>query len=282
MVALIFFLSPFVPKEAAGRFEGYERSLPSTRCAPSGRTGLSLLFTLCTISFQAHALFEYDRAITHAQKGNWEQSKDMLTKVLVDNQNADVLYDTGVSSFKSGEFDKALSYFTKAAQSPTANKSLQEQAYFNAGNAHVKLKQLQDAIDSYDHALALNPSNEQAKHNKEVVKKMLEQQKKEDQKQQDQKKDKDKEQDNKENQENKDDQQKQDEQNNEQNKQQGENKQNQDKKDQQEQKQNKSDEKKEEDKQQQSKADTEKEKQEQQKKSDQEKKDAQKGQEEKS
>ncbi len=137
-----------------------------------------LLFLSLAIS-PLHAIFEYDRAIMQGNKGNWQQSKELLKKVVVDEPDRpDILYDMGVASFKSGDADKALAYFTQAAQrSDTA--ALQEQAFFNAGNAHVKLNQLRQAIDAYDKVLALNPSHERAKHNKEVVKKMLEQQKQE-------------------------------------------------------------------------------------------------------
>lgn len=146
--------------------------------------------------------FNYDRAIIHGQNDKWIESKELLKNELIKKpENAGLLYDAGVSSYKSGEYDKALSYFNKTAQHTNSSKSLQEQAYFNTGNTHVQLKQLQEAIDAYDQALALNPENERAAHNKEVVKKMLEQQKQQEQKQdkKDQQ-DKNKEKENKENQ----------------------------------------------------------------------------------
>ena len=149
------------------------------------------IFTLiyCT---QIFSLLDYDRAIAQSQKGDWQQSKEMLKNVLIEKSDRpDVLYDMGVSSFKSNEPDKALSYFTKAGQSPAATQSLREQAFFNAGNAHVALKQLQEAIDAYDKTLELNPSNKHALHNKEVVKKMLEQQKQEQNKNDQEKKEED-------------------------------------------------------------------------------------------
>lgn len=123
-------------------------------------------------------IFNYDRAISYAQKDKWNQSKELLKTELVQQpERPDLLYDIGISSYKSGEYDKALSYFTKAAHTNNAPKTLREQAYFNVGNTQVQLKHLQEAIDAYDQALALNPSNKKAAHNKEIVKKMLEQEK---------------------------------------------------------------------------------------------------------
>lgn len=132
-----------------------------------------------------HALFDYDLAILQAQKGNTQKSKELLTKALIESpERADILYDMGTNSYKNGAYDTALAYFNKAAKA-TKEQILQEQSYFNAGNAHVALKQLQEAIDAYDKVLSLNPQHERALHNKEIVKKMLKQQKQEDKKNQD-------------------------------------------------------------------------------------------------
>lgn len=144
--------------------------------------------------------FSHDSAVAYAQKENWEKSKELLKHALVNNSgNADVVYDAGVASFKTNEYEKALAYFENAAKEAKDNKILQEQSYFNAGNCQVKLNHLQEAIDAYDQALLLNPKNEKALHNKEIVKKMLEQQK-EQQKQEDKKEKQDKQNDKKENQ----------------------------------------------------------------------------------
>ena len=168
--------------------EGFEHSF---RSALSGRTGrVLLLFIFILYQFSIFALFEYDRAISKAQKNDWKMSKDLLQDILVENpENPQLLYDLGVSSYKIKEFDKALFYFQQAAQS--ANVALQEKAYFNAGNTLVSLKQLPQAIEAYDKVLSLNPDNERASHNKEIVKKMLEEQKQEQKKNQN-KQDKDK------------------------------------------------------------------------------------------
>lgn len=200
------------------------------------------------LNHSMHALFEYDRAISHVQKGNAQKSKELLTHALINSPDrADILYDMGTHSYKNGAYDTALAYFNKAAKASN-EQILQEQSYFNAGNAHVALKQLQEAIDSYDKVLALNPKHERALHNKEIVKKMLEQQKQEEKKNQDkdqeqkdkEQKDKDKDKDKKENQDshnNKDDKQNESQNNQDQQQDKQENKQDQNKKNEQESKQ---------------------------------------------
>ena len=49
-------------------------------------------------------------------------------------------------------------------------------AYYNKGNVLAKLGNYQEAIKAYDEALNMNPDNEDARFNRELVKKALEQQ----------------------------------------------------------------------------------------------------------
>lgn len=151
---------------------------------------MKTLYSFLLIASLSLALFDYERAILQTQKNNWSAAQELLTNVIVENpERPDALYDMGVASYKNNNFDAALSYFNKAAHHAQANSALQQQAHFNAGNTHVQLKQLHEAIDAYDRVLALKPDDKQALHNKEVVKKMLEQQKQEQQQDKDQNKD---------------------------------------------------------------------------------------------
>lgn len=151
---------------------------------------LRLFFCIVLPTFTA-AFLNYDRAIIAGQKNNWATSSELLKKELVQNpESPELLYDTGVSSYKNGDYEYALSYFIKAAESSSASQSLQEQALFNAGNSQVALKQLENALATFDKVLKRNPQNAKAAHNKEMVKKMLEEQKK--QQQQNQNKEKNK------------------------------------------------------------------------------------------
>jgi Ca-activated chloride channel family protein len=166
----------------------------------------ALIFFFCSSS-TLHAMtgLHYGRAITSAQKEDWKSAHDQLNNLVIDAPNRpDLLYDSGVASYKTDNFEEAYAYFDQAAQNSQKDKLLQEKAYFNLGNVAVQLEKLEDAIAHYEKTLELNPDNQYAKHNLETVKKMLEQQQQQDQKndqkddkqdKQDQKKDEKQEQD---------------------------------------------------------------------------------------
>lgn len=146
------------------------------------------IYFLIMLPALSSAFLNYDRAIVAGQKNNWAASAELLKTELIQNpESAQLLYDTGVSSYKNGDYDYALSYFLKASESAQAPALLQEQALFNAGNTQVALKQLENALNTFEKVLEKNPKNAKAAHNKEIVKKMLEEQKQ--QEQQDQNKD---------------------------------------------------------------------------------------------
>lgn len=164
---------------------------------------------LIMLTGTAHALFDYDRAVGAAQKEQWTAAGDAFKSLVTAHPDRpDVLYDAGAVAYKNEDFEQAKVLFESAAQHESAPRKLKEQAYFNKANTHVKLEQFKEALSAYDQVLMLNPENEQAQHNAQVVKEMLKQ-KEQQQQQQQNKQDKNKD--------NKDSQDKQDQDNQQQN-----------------------------------------------------------------
>ena len=139
------------------------------------------------------AFFDYDRAIGVAQQEQWALAGEKFkTLVTAHPDQPDLLYDAGVVAFKNEDFEQAKALFESVVQYEKVPRKLKEQAYFNKANTQVKQEQFKEALASYEQALMLNPENEEAKHNADVVKKMLAQKKQQDEQQDKQDKSKEK------------------------------------------------------------------------------------------
>ncbi len=71
------------------------------------------------------------------------------------------------SDYAAGEYADALNDL-KTIDAPTA--------WYDRGNTLARMGSLQDAVDAYDHALAANPRDADAKYNRGLVKRLLEEQ----------------------------------------------------------------------------------------------------------
>lgn len=104
-------------------------------------------------------------------------------------------YNYGTVAYKNNMFEDAAKSFTEALKSD--DLTLQERAYYNRGNALYQrgkenlqtdkqhtMELWQQAADSYDGALQLNSTNKDAIYNLDLVKKKLEELKKQEEEQQ--------------------------------------------------------------------------------------------------
>lgn len=76
-------------------------------------------------------------------------------------------FDIGNALYKLGRYEEAREAWLRAANSP--KRDLKEKDYYNLGNGFAALNQTKDAIASYRKALTLDPGDEQARHNLEVL-----------------------------------------------------------------------------------------------------------------
>lgn len=74
----------------------------------------------------------------------------------------------GVSHYRSGNYDQAYKQFSHYQTSD---------GQYNAGNAAAFNEKYQEAITAYDKAISLNPNNTDAIHNRDIVKKLMQEQK---------------------------------------------------------------------------------------------------------
>jgi Ca-activated chloride channel family protein len=151
--------------------------------------------SIVLFAVSAHA----QTGIEDYHSGKYDQAMVDFEKRLKSNPESDKLqFNAGDAAYKLGDYAKAADYFTKALLSD--DNKLREDASYNLANSLVrkgealpdkdkKKADWENAIQHYDEALKLNDKNLQAKENRDIVKKMLEDLKKEEQKQDQQNKD---------------------------------------------------------------------------------------------
>lgn len=137
----------------------------------------------------AYGWFEHDRAISAGQRHEWDKACQLLETVAVHNPDkCEIMYDAGVAAYKAGNFEHAQNYFNAATTCASTNTQDQAEAFFNMGNSYAQATKLQDAVNAYEKALTLEPNNKKTQENLALVKKLLEQQKKDEKNKNDSKK----------------------------------------------------------------------------------------------
>lgn len=102
---------------------------------------------------------KYDKAIDLYKK-----SEKYLPN---DNKKYDLAFNKGDAEFKKGNFDAAIDNFKYSLNSP--DRGIQKKAFFNMGNASVKMGKYKDAMESYVNALKIDPNYAAAKKNIEYL-----------------------------------------------------------------------------------------------------------------
>jgi len=133
------------------------------------RTPCVGLIILLSFAPQLHALSWQDLWATKDQqaqvmmhKSQFPQAKDTFTR---DDWQA-------AATYRVGDYEQAATSFGALNN---------ESGHYNQGNALAHLGKYEEAVKAYDQALAINPVNQDALHNRDLVKKLLEKDKKQQQ-----------------------------------------------------------------------------------------------------
>jgi len=137
--------------------------------------------------------------------GNYQGAlQDFEQRLKAGDKSPAVQFDAGAAAYKAGDYAKAAGYFSEAMTSD--NPKIRQAATYNLANSLVrtgeaakedgaKLSDWKNSLQHYETVLKSTPSNQQAKENRDIVRKLIEdlKKKKDQQKQQqDKKNDKDK------------------------------------------------------------------------------------------
>ncbi|MBN8418128.1 MAG: VWA domain-containing protein [Verrucomicrobia bacterium] len=139
------------------------------------------------------------------QKGDFTKAQQEYAETAAKQPaSAELHFNAGSAAYKAGDYAQAVTGFQQSLN--TDQVALQHDAYYNLGNTQYRLgqktgkdnpqetiKTWEEAVKSYDAALQIAANDTEAKHNRDLVQKKIdelkkqEEQKKQDQQKQDQK-----------------------------------------------------------------------------------------------
>jgi Ca-activated chloride channel family protein len=118
--------------------------------------------------------------------GKYEEALNAYKKGLVKNPRSHVFnYHVGIALYKKGDYEQAAEHFTKTLLTEDAN--IEARANYNMGNCKFRLGEqrekmdfiktaglFEEALGHYERAIQLDEKDEEAKYNRDLVKKKLE------------------------------------------------------------------------------------------------------------
>ncbi len=119
----------------------------------------ALVFSL--FSLQAGAWTWVDLWFTPNQQAQKLMNKGQFAKAKDRFEREDW---SAAAAYKAGEYQRAADLYKKMPS---------EHGYYNEGNALAHLGQYEKALDAYNKALAINPNNQDARHNHKLVSDLL-------------------------------------------------------------------------------------------------------------
>lgn len=166
---------------------------------PKRRASVVVAFLLCVLPGRTHAAVNAGKALYEA--GDYAGAQRAFTEDLsMDPSSPQRAFNLGVAAYKNQKWAEAIDAFGKALASQ--DPQLRSRAEYNLANTLVQQarqgrrgqdnKALEQAISHYDESTRRDPLFEDAKHNKEFVRKLLEQKEQQKQKGKDSSKDKNK------------------------------------------------------------------------------------------
>lgn len=112
------------------------------------------------------------KGIKAFEKSQWDESLQNFQDALLDDpENPIGHYNVGQAYYKKKNYEEALKSYERALS--TLDLKLKQKTYYNLGNTYYQLNKYQEAIQSYIKALDLDPADQDAKHNLELVRAKL-------------------------------------------------------------------------------------------------------------
>ena len=145
-----------------------------------------LLFLAILAEFILSSQADTERdAQRHFQEKRYESALNIYRRLARENPDIPRLaYNAGASAYRAKDMEEAKKQFANASHSPE-NLELQQKAYYNLGNTlfrtgetaanpEQKITAWKQSIQSYQHAISLNETDQDAQENLDFVKRRLE------------------------------------------------------------------------------------------------------------
>ncbi len=138
-----------------------------------GRTLAALVILAATAT--AVAQQDVDPVVKKAQDaktaldaGRFDDALALFKDAQIERPEAPELdLDIGLASYKLGKFDDAVTAFTKATRAK--DKRVEAFAWFHLGNTWFRQGKLENALEAYNQSLRVEPNDEDARFNREIV-----------------------------------------------------------------------------------------------------------------
>jgi tetratricopeptide (TPR) repeat protein len=86
----------------------------------------------------------------------------------------ELLFNEATARYKTGDYEGALGRIGPLRSGDGKSQVLTQKAHYNAGNAHFKLTQYDEAIEAYEQALEVDSGDADARHNLELARRAKE------------------------------------------------------------------------------------------------------------
>ncbi len=192
-LALILLAAEFVLPERA-RARGPARPIRRQHPAMGGAVTPTAAFLLLALLPPIHAVAGPATALRHYQRGHYRAALEEFERLASERpDDARLHFNAGTAAYRAGEFESAIRHFGNTLR--TTNLELQRDAFHNLGNARFahgeateqldqRLRLWEQAIESYEASLKLDPENPDTRHNLDYVRRRLEELKQQQQEQQ--------------------------------------------------------------------------------------------------
>lgn len=140
----------------------------------TSRKALTLvILCLPLYGFDFYSKLKNEEGNRHYRKGRLGKAKSAYEKALRSKpESSEIAFNLGNTYYKEGSFAESLKNF-KSAAGKASGPELQARAFYNIGNTLYRQEDLNKAGEFYKQALRIDPKDQDAKYNLELVERAL-------------------------------------------------------------------------------------------------------------